>query len=232
MNEHENDQDLQYYIRHPSNLPWFELQLEQKYVDHIWKCIEQGKKQCAKSGLVGNITASYFIDDIDDYFSRNVIYPLVHSYETNHEKMSEQVCTTEFHELRLTSFWVNYQKKYEFNPIHDHSGVYSFVVWLKIPTSSDEENENPIAKESNSPLRSKFSFDYSDTLGNHKRWDYHLDPTYEGRMVFFPSGLRHQVTPFYNSDETRVSVSGNISLYTKNYIKRNEVNQKIWDDAN
>ena len=32
----------------------------------------------------------------------------------------------------------------------------------------------------------------------------------EGKMVFFPSALNHQVFPFYESDEERVSISGNI----------------------
>ena len=219
MSDCKDNQGIPYYTLYPKNLPWFEINLEKKYIDHIWKCIKLGKKVNAKSELAGNITASHYIEDIDNYFFQNVINPLICSYETYHEQLSKKVCTTEVHELKLTHFWVNYQKKYEFNPIHDHTGVYSFVIWLKIPTNSDEENENPISKESNAPLRSKFSFMYLDILGELRRWEYSLDKNYEGKMVFFPSKLHHEVTPFYNSDEIRVSVSGNISLYTKDYIK-------------
>ena len=33
---------------------------------------------------------------------------------------------------------------------------------------------------------------------------------HEGKMVLFPAMLNHQVYPFYNIDEERVSMSGNI----------------------
>ena len=38
------------------------------------------------------------------------------------------------HPYYLREMWVNYQKQHEFNPLHYHSGIYSFVVWMKIPT--------------------------------------------------------------------------------------------------
>ena len=41
-------------------------------------------------------------------------------------------------------------------------------------------------------------------------------------MVLFPSQLRHQVYPFYNCDEERVSISGNVFINPfpeKNLIK-------------
>jgi hypothetical protein len=34
-------------------------------------------------------------------------------------------------------------------------------------------------------------------------------------MVFFPAQLLHQVYPFYESDEVRVSVAGNIGVFKK-----------------
>ena len=37
---------------------------------------------------------------------------------------------------------------------------------------------------------------------------------YQGMLVFFPSRLNHIVYPFYNCDETRISISGNISSDT------------------
>ena len=35
------------------------------------------------------------------------------------------------------------------------------------------------------------------------------------KMLLFPSSLHHMVYPFYNSDEERVTISGNISLDTR-----------------
>ena len=41
----------------------------------------------------------------------------------------------------MNQIWVNYQYKTEFNPYHDHSGVYSFAIWLKIPYDSKEQQK-------------------------------------------------------------------------------------------
>ena len=43
---------------------------------------------------------------------------------------------------------------------------------------------------------------------------YHLSPKDEGIMLFFPSTLYHMVHPFYDCDEERISVSGNIRIDT------------------
>ena len=47
-------------------------------------------------------------------------------------------------------------------------------------------------------------------LGNIAHYDYHLDKTTEGHMLFFPAKLMHTVHPFYNCDKERISISGNI----------------------
>ena len=39
----------------------------------------------------------------------------------------------------LKSVWVNFQKKYEFNPLHDHTGIISFVIWIDVPYTKDLE---------------------------------------------------------------------------------------------
>ena len=44
-------------------------------------------------------------------------------------------------EFVLKKLWVNYQKKYDFNPIHIHSGVFSFVIWVQIPYDLTEERK-------------------------------------------------------------------------------------------
>ena len=46
-------------------------------------------------------------------------------------------------QLVLDKFWVNYQYKTEFNPYHDHSGVYSFAIWLKIPYDWEDQHKLP-----------------------------------------------------------------------------------------
>jgi hypothetical protein len=41
---------------------------------------------------------------------------------------------------------------------------------------------------------------------------FKLNPEDEGRVLFFPSDLNHQVYPFYGTDEERITVSGNIFM--------------------
>ena len=42
---------------------------------------------------------------------------------------------------------------------------------------------------------------------------YNLSPKYEGFMLFFPAKLRHCVYPFYETDEPRISIAGNLSYF-------------------
>lgn len=113
--------------------------------------------------------------------------------------------------LGLHNLWVNFQKKYEFNPPHSHSGVFSFVIWMKIPYDLQEE----LGKFSNVHQGSKtslFNFLYTDGLGNIKTYNIHVDKNFEGKICFFPSNLMHYVNPFYTSDNFRISISGNVKL--------------------
>lgn len=100
--------------------------------------------------------------------------------------------------------WVNFQKKGEFIPFHKHGGVWSFNIWLNIPYDSKEETS-----ETN-PTTSTFNFFYNDALGTLNRYMIKLDQTCNGQMIFFPAGLYHVVYPFFSTEETRVSIAGNI----------------------
>ena len=115
----------------------------------------------------------------------------------------------------MSEWWVNYQKQGEFNPIHNHAGVYSFVIWMKIPFEwKDQNNNTSLSGNSNGQLVSSFQISYTDIIGGPRAHNYELSKKDEGRMLLFPSKLRHQVYPFYNCDEDRISVSGNITLDT------------------
>jgi hypothetical protein len=39
----------------------------------------------------------------------------------------------------LTSLWVNFMKKHEYNPPHDHADQLSFVIFLDVPKEIKEE---------------------------------------------------------------------------------------------
>jgi hypothetical protein len=118
----------------------------------------------------------------------------------------------------LNRFWVNYQKKYEFNPVHNHTGVFSFVIWLKIPSSHKKECELPFIKHAILKHPNTFQMLFVNSLGDISQLNYDLEPEDEGKMLFFSSKYHHCVYPFYLSDEERISVSGNIGLDLKRGI--------------
>ena len=45
-------------------------------------------------------------------------------------------------EYILSALWINYQKKNEFNPPHDHDGKLSFVIYLGIPEELKKETKS------------------------------------------------------------------------------------------
>lgn len=110
--------------------------------------------------------------------------------------------------FELDSCWINYQKKHEFNPLHFHSGLFSFVYWTEIPYNIDDEMNLKLAKNSNCPCPSMFSFCYTNILGRIVQKTFN---SIEGLLFIFPASMLHQVYPFYTSDQYRISISGNIN---------------------
>jgi len=199
------------------NLGYLQLQLNNNCLTYLWDLIEN-HKESFNHRLIGHISNSYSLEDKDNWFFNNVLIKLCSAYATHFANIGNSFPTKLKHPYYLESFWVNFQKEHEFNPVHDHFGIYSFVIWMKIPTDFVEQNNNPIAKNSNAKKISSFDLYYTNTLGNIVNTQYDLDSSYEGTMLFFPAKLNHAVYPFYNCKETRISISGNIALNSQYVI--------------
>ena len=178
----------------------------------------KNKKHNANKTLAGNINRSFYIEDKDNWFFNNVLLNLINEYSTEDFKVILPSVLTKNCAYILDKFWVNFQNKYEFNPTHDHAGVFSFVVWIEIPSSYKKEKELKFAKASNSPCPNTFEFIYTNILGTVSSERIHLEPEDEGTILLFPAKLMHQVYPFYLSNKQRISVSGNIKLDTTKII--------------
>lgn len=116
----------------------------------------------------------------------------------------------------IPSLWVNFQQKHEYNPLHNHDGDFSFVTWVNIPYSLEEERSLPSSKSGTVATGPAFTFLYSPVFAKP---NFHVaahripvDKSYEGTCILFKSWLQHDVSPFYTSDDYRISVSGNFDL--------------------
>tara|TARA_B100000965_G_scaffold56919_1_gene43245 strand:- start:525 stop:1325 length:801 start_codon:yes stop_codon:yes gene_type:complete len=214
----------------PNCYGWLEYDLNQEELDYVWRCVEN-KRESWNHELAGNISNSYILEDKDEWFYKNVLQNLVLTYSDTFDNLGKHVPITNLYPYTLSNWWVNYQKKYEFQPPHTHNGLYSFVIWLKIPSSFEEENKGA---DNNNPLKNCFQFSYMTILnGTSGVYTYRLSEKNEGTMLLFPSNLTHSVFPFYKSDEDRISISGNICLNTeaKNYDEcMSEMNESKIDE--
>lgn len=172
--------------------------------------------------LVGNIVNEYLLFDC-----RNAIETKVREMAMLHQEtygksynvglgshVTEQDKSKKI-DLKLGNVWVNFQKKHEFNPIHNHTGMYSFVLWYKVPYYANIEEHAGPGRKSNSNRAGKFEFNYTNILGNITGSVIDVDKNYEGKICLFPALLNHTVYPFFSSNEYRISVAGNLFLGTE-----------------
>jgi hypothetical protein len=155
------------------------------------------------SGLVGNIEKQYemlkSISIIEPYL--NEMCKSYGDYWNFYRKNED---------FKLTQMWVNFQQKHEFNPVHHHNEIFSFVCWLKIPYNIEDELNASHTKETNAKAASTFQFLYPNILGQLTLETLYVDKDWEKRIVLFPAHLSHCVYPFSTSDDYRISISGNL----------------------
>ena len=218
MIEQEKPIEFNITSRVPENpLGWFEIVLPEFVMSRLQSYIETAKKNPINYNdhLAGNISNSLLLEDKDNWFFQTVLTPLISQYTQHHPKYERNISIlNENAPFCLDPFWVNFQKENEVNPLHDHDGIFSFVIWVKIPTDWREQHKIPFVAQSVSPCASDFEFHYTTMLGTIGTHTYCLDKKSEGFMLFFPASLQHIVYPFYNCDKERISISGNIRLNT------------------
>ena len=118
----------------------------------------------------------------------------------------------------IMNVWVNYQQRYEYNPLHDHAGLLSFVIWVSVPYDIEEER-NFFPNRKNDGVRSSAAFElmYNAIDGSQLVYDIPVSKEYEGTMIMFTANMKHQVYPFLTVDGTRISVAGNIGPTTVDF---------------
>ena len=179
------------------------LKISEDFRKKLLKGGEEARKKNKdfRSNLAGIIKEEYAYEDRKEYVDEIAQFLTV--YDAAYQKWKNEEYKVK-PEYILNSLWVNYMKKAEYNPPHDHSDCLSFVIFLKVPEEITKEQENFIG---NSAGPGSLTFLYGD--GNRQAITYQSVKPQERDIFIFPAWIKHYVAPFY-SDVTRVSVSGNI----------------------
>lgn len=162
--------------------------------------------------LAGSLEKEFGLSEETRLELSDIVMPLIQTYDEKFDYLSSVNVLTKDLPFVLGDPWVNFQKKHEYNPIHCHRGVFSFVIWIKVPYEIENEMKNKSSINSNMNTPGHFNFHYTNILGGIENRAFPVDKTWEYQMFFFPARLNHSVNPFFTSDEYRISVSGNILL--------------------
>ena len=178
------------------------------------ECIDEKGLNPVNGDLAGNIMHEYSIPK-----GKPIVSPMLMHMVTefnkkypNYIKKAHSTVNYKQVDIELFNLWVNFQKKHEFNPMHVHDGLYSFVIWHKVPYDiKDEKARLPNIRDEDFRA-GMFAFFYSEPGGKIYQEAIPVDKNWQGKIALFPATLDHCVYPFYTSDDYRVSISGNIGF--------------------
>ena len=196
-------------VCHTSSVLYVDTKISSEHLKELKKLTKNiidnpDQFQSYNDHLAGNLEKEYVLNE-----SHKILKPYLNFLVKLYRKQIEEHkdCS-----LKFSDSWVNLQKKHEFNPFHDHTGDYSYVLWIQIPYDLKKEFSLPNCVNANTQNNSVFSFSYLNFLGKIVEKRLLVDKSWEGTIILFPSNLNHQVYPFYTSDDYRISISGNIKI--------------------
>ena len=158
--------------------------------------LESNKAEFQNSEMISNLSddyvAKHFYVNDNKIKLHNYIATVLDNYLLYYPKSADiRLATTDL-PFQSNKPWFNYQRQGEYLPSHDHDGIYSYNIWLKIPK------------------KCLFEFTYTNIIGNLTQHKIILTPEDEGKIIFFHAKLPHVAYPFLGSDDVRISVAGNI----------------------
>ena len=174
-----------------------------------------GKPEFDASGqLAGRIKKQTHLDEVISDTTRNVILNHCKNFFEQTSGGQELPMSA----MTLDSIWSNIQEAREYNPVHQHTGNFSFVIYtrndlenLSVEEIQDNEYDNKVVDYDNQrPLAGLIELFYGE--GNWMNWTSYQHIPKRGDILIFPSWLRHTVYAHYETGKIRISVAGNVSL--------------------
>lgn len=187
-----------------------------------------------RNSLAGNLEQSYKVYHSQDHdnFINSTITRFLPEINSNSSKLKYT------NNISEGTHWINIQKKEDYNPVHSHIGMYSYVFWHKVPFKFEEEEKVSKLRHTNYDENyGDFLFRYIDyensfvplngdtnkgMLSYLKISKMNIDNSKENTFSIFPAWLPHSVDPFYSVDEDRVTFSGNYYQLSK-YNKKEKI---------
>ena len=199
----------------PAELPNFgviEAELEQEDIDYLWKLVHKYSHNAKWEGnrliSIEEDFKQFPLNDDDNLFQNNVLRPCTNKYFETYGCPFKQK-TTHTHELAFSRFWCRASLDGDYQSIHDHQGIFTFVVWLTVPFEGKDERQ---VQAGFRPEASDFVLVYPDTCGQLQKRNFVLGKGAEGKMLFFPSDINHIVYPHYTTQEYRIALAGDVAL--------------------
>ena len=199
----------------PAELPNFvviEAELEQEDIDYLWKLVHKYSHNAKWEGnrliSIEEDFKQFPLNDDDNLFQNNVLRPCTDKYFETYGCPFKQK-TTHTHELAFSRFWCRASLDGDYQSIHDHQGIFTFVVWLTVPFEGADERQ---VQAGFRPEASDFVLVYPDTCGQLQKRNFVLGKGAEGKMLFFPSDINHIVYPHYTTQEYRIALAGDVAL--------------------
>ena len=174
-----------------------------------------GKPEFDASGqLAGRIKKQTHLDKVISDTTKNVILNHCKNFFEQTSGGQELPMSA----MTLDSIWSNIQEAREYNPIHQHTGNFSFVIYtrndledLSVEEIQDNEYDNKVVDYDNQkPLAGMIELFYGE--GNWMNWTSFTHVPKRGDILIFPSWLRHTVYAHYETGKIRISVAGNVSF--------------------
>lgn len=179
-----------------NNYGYVEDYIPQNLYDNLLtesKTAETNNKEMI-SGLTGeNVVKHIRVIDTKDMLKQHIL-KLFHKFNETFPDLQKVKYLSGDLPIKFAEPWFNFQRRGEYVPNHIHHGIYSYSLWLKIPT------------------KCRFEFTYTNIIGDINTHEIDLTEKDEGKIVFFPSRLPHIAYPFTDSDDVRISVSGNLIM--------------------
>jgi hypothetical protein len=199
------DKNINYTAHDFFNFGYVKTKLPKKLYNSLLKeCLNAEKNREMISGLSSTGVPKHFYIEKNYEELVKFIIDLQNTYEETYPGASDVKVLTENVPYAYQRPWINIHKQNEFVPCHQHDGVFSYSIWMKIPYDSTKEKYS-----------GNFDFLYTDVLGRTRMEHIKLSKKDEGTIIIFPSKLHHVVWPFYNNEKIRISVSGNVMLKAK-----------------